>query len=209
MADTTGSTGASTTDTTSTPSTTPGSTVTKGAQTYTPQSLSAQHLSTGYEVQRTNNFEISITGLGTDFTMNVISFPLPKYQISPLELSHGNSKVRVANQIEMSTGDVMVRDIIAADMEDILYGWYKTVYDPETGKIGWAQDYKKVAYVYEYAPDGTNTRVWELKGLWPTSIDFGDLSNESPDKKTMTMTLSYDNAYPLNRKTNSPKETIS
>ena len=57
-----------------------------------------------------------------------------------------------------------------------------------------AADYKKPAYVTQYAPDGTLLRIWNLEGVWPSAVDYGQISYESPGVKTINITLQYDKA---------------
>jgi hypothetical protein len=110
-----------------------------------PKTLGPMHLSANkrYEVQRTNHFEVQIAGMGDDITLNVESFPLPSISTPAIEISHGNSKVKVAGQAEFDDGELVLRDAITADVEKQISDWHKKVYDPQTDKIGWAADYKR------------------------------------------------------------------
>jgi sugar lactone lactonase YvrE len=69
------------------------------------------------------------------------------------------------------------------------------VYDAATDTIGWAADYKKTGIVYEFSPDGSVVRTWRLEGCWPSSVAFGEFSNDGADKKTITITVTYDKAF--------------
>lgn len=161
------------------------------------------HLSTrDFEVQRANQFEVSFTfpallkADATELTMMVESFPLPKFSNEPIELSYGNRKVKVAGVASWENGDLVVRDAINKDTETLLRRWQKLVYEPKTDAIGWADDYKGTVNVHEYSPDGTTkTRTWTLIGVWPSSINFGDLGYDTNEKKVISATLSYDYAY--------------
>ena len=162
-----------------------------------PKALGPMHLSNtrDYEAQRSNNFEVTFAGLGDDITLNVISFPLPTITNTPLEISHGNSKVKVAGQTEYEAGELVIRDGIGADVEGQLVEWRRKVYKAETDQIGYAADYKQNATIYEFAPDGSHVRTWKLLGCWPSSLNPGELSNESSDIKQITCTVEYDKAY--------------
>lgn len=161
--------------------------------------LSPMHLSNSrpYEIQRSNNFEIVFEGLSQDIMLNAVSLPFPEISNSPLEISHGNSKVKVAGQAEFSEGEFVVRDAIEADTEGQLWAWRAKVYDPETDKIGFAADYKRNGTAYQYAPDGSIVRTWKLIGCWPTSFNAGEMNNEDNSLKNISMNISYDKAYPV------------
>ena len=91
--------------------------------------------------------------------------------------------------------EVTVNDFIEPDVEKILWEWRLKVYNPSTGKVGWAVNYKKQARVIQYGPNGEVQRGWILDGVWPTTLNLGELDYSSGDKKQVSMTLSVDTAY--------------
>jgi hypothetical protein len=158
-----------------------------------------------YEVQRTNNFRFIISL--SEFTNNsgvdsgdIIELAcdtagLPTVSNDPIELDYGNSNVKVAGKATVEDITVAVKDFIEPDVEKILWQWRLKVYNPETGKVGWAKNYKKQAKIVQYGPNGEVKRSWVVDGVWPTSLDLGDLDYSSGDKKQISMNLSVDNAY--------------
>lgn len=161
---------------------------------------------TAYEVQRTNNFKfvlnLSTLGItvGNGVPDDLIELAcdtagLPTISNDPIELDYGNSNVKVAGKATVDDVSVAVKDFIEPDVEGVLWEWRKKVYNPETGKIGWAKNYKRDAAIVQYGPNGEVKRKWKLEGVWPTSLDLGDLDYSSGDKKQITMNLSVDNAY--------------
>lgn len=164
-----------------------------------PLSLGPMHMSNvrEYEIQRTNNFELILEGFGNEFTLCVESCPLPTISNDPIELAYGNSKVKVAGQATFDDIELQVKDAIKIDMEYKLWEWRKSVYDPETDRIGWAADYKRNGRIHQYAPDGTYTRSWRVQGCWPTNINSGELNYDGSEKKLISMTLAVDKAYPV------------
>lgn len=162
-----------------------------------PLTLGPMHLSNNrnFEVQRTNNFEVAIEGLTDDFTLSIQSTGLPTTSNDPIELSYGNSKVKVAGQATFEDVSLVVNDYITIDIERQCHAWRKQVYDPETDAVGWAEKYKRNGRIYQYGPDGTVIRTWRIIGVWPTSIDSGELNYDGAEKKQITMSLSVDKAY--------------
>lgn len=154
------------------------------------------HLSNNktYEIQRTNHFEVQIAGLPEELTLSVESFAMPNFSNAPIELAHGNTRVKVAGQTTFEDSELVVKDAIGADVEKIVNDWHRQVYNPDTDAVGWAADYKKNATVFQYAPDGTYVRSWKLLGIWPNAVAYGDMAYDGSDKKTITLTLSYDKA---------------
>ena len=148
------------------------------------------------EVQRDNHFEVQITDIvgGELLTLAVQSTNLPTITVPQVELPHGNGVVKVAGQPEFDDVTIEVKDFIGDDIEGKLYQWHNEVYNPYSDEIGMAVDYKKEGYLYQYAPNGDNRRTWNLRGLWPTSFESGDMNYEGSDQKLVTLTLSVDRA---------------
>lgn len=162
----------------------------------------ADHLSSNnlYQVQQTNWFEIFISSTlsgsgfkdGLFFLVN--SCNLPEISNPAIDLPYGNSTAKVAGKNEYGDNTVSFMDAIQLDVENEMRIWQRQIYDPSKGTMGWVQDYKRTMTITEYGPDGTNLRVWEFTGVWPSSVTYGELSNESPDKKSISVTLTFDKA---------------
>lgn len=158
-----------------------------------------------YEVQRTNNFRFVISldeltnnsgvSSGDIIELACDSTGLPSISNGPINLDYGNSDVKVAGKAEVEDVTVAVKDFIEPDVENILWQWRLKVYNPQTGKVGWAKNYKKQARIVMYGPNGEVERGWVCDGVWPTSLELGDLDYSSGDKRQLSMNLSVDNAY--------------
>lgn len=165
-----------------------------------------------FEPQRNNNFEVQITGLenlttvdkglsvsnaSENITLSVATYSAPQINISPIQVSYGNNKIKFAGLPEFPDSSIVLNDYIGINVERTLSAWQKLVYDPNTQKIGLASNYKKDAYLIEYAPDGTQARQWKLVGCWPSALQLGDFNQEGGSVRQITITLTYDYAYPL------------
>lgn len=162
-----------------------------------PKTLGPYHMAQNqqYEPQRTNHFEVQITDVGGDaLTLAVSSTNLPTISVPATEVPHGNATIKVAGQVEFDDVSIEVKDFIGADVEGIIDSWQREVYDPVTDQIGLAVNYKRTGYLYQYAPDGSNIRTWTLDGVWPNSVEYGDMGYDGSDVKQISMTLSVDKA---------------
>ncbi len=162
------------------------------------RTLGASHLAgAGWEVQRKNNFEISIAGVGDSerlLTLSVVSGALPTESNEVITLNYGNTNIKVAGVFNTEGGTLVVRDFLQKDVEALIDKWRATVYNKSTDGIGFAADYKKQARVVQYAPDGTYERTWKIEGVWPSQVSYGDLSNTDGNPKEIQITLQYDKA---------------
>jgi len=164
-----------------------------------PKTLDAMHMSENrdYEPQRTNHFEVQIVNVGdeTDVTMAVLSSPFPTISNDPIEVPYANTNVKFPGQTTFDDIDIELRDFIGAEIAQTMYDWRQEVFDIESGEMGFAADFKRRGYQYEYAPDGTHLRTWVLEGIWPNSVDYGEGNYDGSDAKNVTVTLSVDRAY--------------
>jgi hypothetical protein len=167
-----------------------------------------------YEPQRSNNFEIHIYDLnnlvtvdgeivvdqGTAqecLTLSAVSVGQINTNVGILEVPYGNTKVKYAGLPQISDSDVVYNDYIGKSTERIISAWHGLVFNPKTEAVGRASDYKKPAILIETAPDGTQARVWQLKGCWPSNVQYGAYDYNNGATRQITMTLTYDIAIPL------------
>lgn len=178
--------------------------------------LSAGHISAGsgsgnqgmqgnYEVQRQNNwyFEVTPPSGGNNDTKRVIELALdvgflPNESSEPVEIHFVNEVVYVAGKPRFETGTLTLKDYVDQPVMKSVSDWRKKVYDPETGKIGLAKDYKVDASIVLFAPDGTYRREWTLRGCWPESVNYGGtLDMSTMEQNKIEITLRYDKAIPI------------
>lgn len=185
-----------------------------------PYQLGTYHMANvhEFEPQRTNNFEVQITGLGEDgktITLAVASYSAPQISQQVIEVDYGNNRIKFAGKPTFENSSITLNDFIGQEVEKKISDWQKLAYDYSTQKIGWAynktvngntitgQDgnqvyggYKKTCYLIEYAPDGSMPRVWMLVGCWIQSLNLGNYSQDGNQVRQIECTLVYDYAIP-------------
>jgi len=171
--------------------------------------LTAQHIAAqggAYEPQRANNAILYVPFLdgwgsdGADVTLSLESFPLPKENNAVIEARWMNERRKFAGPANVEDMEVVVKDFVDKRVAQVLLNWRRQVYNPTdvavsnipTGGVGLAKNYKKSGFVVLFAPDGSLQRQWKVEGLWPTSMDPGDIDMTSEDFIKMTITLSVD-----------------
>lgn len=148
------------------------------------------------EPQRVNNILLYITGIDDSdlFTLAVESFPVPKVNNGIIELSHLNEKRKYAGLPVFEDLAVVCKDLIEVNVARSISQWRRQVYDPATGKIGFARNYKKSGYVEMYGPDGSGGRRFDIYGVWPSAFDPGDADKAGEDFLRINLTLTIDKA---------------
>ena len=193
--------------------------------TFTPITLGAQHMvgKDIYEPQRTNNFEIQFPSLGTlvsagtgkngtgsmkftdpgnKITLSVKSVGDLSQSIDAIPVAYGNNAIKFAGKPNLNNISIGINDFIGMDTERILEAWSSLVYNKYTQAVGRASIYKTDAYLLEFAPDGTNVKVWKLEGCWPGTITYGGFNQDGGSTREITMDLNVDFAYALDYENN-------
>lgn len=156
-----------------------------------------------FEPQRTANWLIEIHDLpGGDGDTDLIALSLetgflPNFSNEEISLGYLNEYRYAAGKALFEAGELVVKDFVDRETAGALLRWSRQVYDPSTGQVGFAADYKKEAHILLFGPNGTKLRVWKLRGVWPQARNFGSLDMTSSEKVTITTTLRYDKALPV------------
>lgn len=150
----------------------------------------------GYEPQRQHTWLITIFGLpgARNLELALRMGFLPSESNEEIEIPYMNSRVYVAGKYMVDAGSITFNDYVDINIMGIIAAWRKQVYDPETGGIGYAKDYKKQAEIILYGPSLKIERTWVLKGLWPQQINFGTIDYSSSDTVQIECTMRYDKA---------------
>src|SRR5262245_14527595 len=161
---------------------------------------------TGFEPQRAHNFAVEFSGIpgpgDSDLlTLSIETATLPRCTNEPVTLPYGNEEVFVAGRARWEQGSMTLRDWIDRPVAQTLLNWRNIVYNPFTGSIGLATNYKKQASIVLFGPnsqEGTPTyeRVWKLVGVWPMDVSLASLDMSRNDIVHITVVLRYDKAFP-------------
>lgn len=167
-----------------------------------------------WEPQRVNNFEVVIEGLdelvyaGSDkephklgsvaerIMLSVDSFSAPTIEIAQITTQYANNSIKWAGKPEFPNSTLVINDYIGMRVEQLLAAWFKCAYNFETECVGLARNYKKTAYLIEYAPDGSEARTWRLDGCWLASFQLGDWNQAGNEQRKLNATLVYDRVIP-------------
>jgi hypothetical protein len=151
-----------------------------------------------FEPQRQNNWSLEITLDEADkdvIIASLVSSALPPESNDEVEIQYQNEKRYVAGQATFETIPLTLVDYVDVETRNAILRWRLQVYNPETGAIGLAKDYKKRGSIIMTAPDGSTERVCRLVGLWPSAVpNPGTLDMSGSDKVMIEVTLRYDKA---------------
>jgi len=157
-----------------------------------------------YEPQRTNQFMLRLNpkGVGERISeeilcraVRVLAFPALNVEAIPIEFV--NEVVFVAGRHKTEPIEITLYDFLDEESaEQIIWDWVKKVYDPTTGNMGLAKDYKvDSATLLKMGPAGANWRPWTLRGVWPMKFSPGKGDMTTAAAMTMELTIQCDRFY--------------
>lgn len=163
-----------------------------------PQVVTADHIAAAggaFEPQRKNNFTLIIpVGDSGVIQRSLNAFPLPKETNEPIAVQFGNEERKVAGRATYEPLELTLKDYVDTPIAQQLIQWRRLVYNPETGVIGLAKDYKKEGEVIMFGPNGDMERTWKLYGIWPSKLDPGGGDMNANEPNIITTTLAVDRA---------------
>jgi len=172
-----------------------------------------------YEPQRRSNFALSLFFDGAEpLTLAVKDVDLPPTAFVQKGIKMFNETMHYAGAVQPFTDlTVNFHDYIDKPILQKLSQWARSVWNPNTGAIGWAKDYKRSGILYMLPPgisgtvpgavdttDATAERQWKLEGIWVKSFKPDQFDNDNDgDNTLLNVTFSVDRAYPVTMKDDS------
>lgn len=149
-----------------------------------------------FEPQLSNRFLMEIYGLASG-DLDVIVLALnnltpPVISVEPTTIPFGNEERKVAGRATFDDITLNLKDFVDAPVRDAMHRWFEQVYDPNTGLMGYARDYKKEGSIIMTGPDGESQRVYNLIGIFPTSLNPGSFDMGGAENIEIDMSISID-----------------
>jgi len=118
----------------------------------------------------------------------------PNLAIEETEVNFLNAKTWIPGKAAWETITVTYIDVASAEAAP-LFRWLASVYDftdPINLRMGSQRaDYAATAIIKMWDGCGSLLETWELKDVWPTSVNFGDLDYANSEEATIELTLRY------------------
>ena len=118
----------------------------------------------------------------------------PNLSVEETEVNFLNAKTWIPGKASWESITVTYIDVATRDNLP-LFNWLASVYnftDPVNLEMGSNRnDYSCTAILKLWDGCGNLMETWELKDVWPTSIDFGDLDYSNSEECTIQLTLRY------------------
>ena len=148
-------------------------------------------LAQNYEPKRKFRWIFVIDGIDA-FTLKTAARPQATFD--EITIDYINTKRYVAGKMTWNPIAITTHDPIAPSAAQKVMDWVRLCYEPLTGRMGYANFYKKNISLKLLDPQGTVVELWDISGAWVQDVNFGDLDYASSDNTEISFTLRFDNA---------------
>lgn len=119
----------------------------------------------------------------------------PNISIEETEINFLHGKTWIPGKGSWETITVTYFDVANTTDNFPLYTWLASVYEftnPVLLRMGSSRrDYAGTGLLTLYDGCGQELEIWELRDMWPTAINFGELDYSSSEEVTIELTLRY------------------
>lgn len=144
-----------------------------------------------FEPKRKFRFVFQIEGVDA-FLMKTAG--RPSMETEEVEIGWINATRYLAGKTKFGTIDLTLHDPIAPSGAQQVMEWLRLVYESVSARGGYSDFYKRDCQLKMLDPVGTIVELWDLKGCFPTSINFNDLDYNVSDMTEISLTMRFDNA---------------
>jgi hypothetical protein len=143
-----------------------------------------------FEPKRKNRWVLMIEGIDAYIIKTATR---PTYTTDEVEIPFINSRRYVAGLSKFEPMNVTLHDPIAPSGAQQVMEWVRLHFESVSGRAGYADFYKRDIQLKLLDPVGTVIELWDIKGAFITSANFGELSYEGAEAQEIQLTLRFDN----------------
>ena len=155
------------------------------------ETLSVQEmLPNKFEPKRKFRWILAIEGIDA-FLMKTAA--RPSFATEEVAIPYINSTRYIAGKTTFGTLALTLYDPIAPSGSQQVMEWLRTCFESVSGRSGYADFYKRDLQIKLLDGIGTVVELWDVKGAFPTEVNFGELTYEGSDAAEISLTLRADN----------------
>ncbi len=144
-----------------------------------------------FEPKRKNRWVLQIEGVDA-FLLKTAS--RPKVTTEEIEMPFVNSVRYLAAKTRFDKINITLQDAIAPSGSQQVMEWIRLCFESVSGRAGYADFYKRDVQLKMVDPVGTVVELWDIKGAFITSANFGELSYDDHAAMELQLEIRYDNA---------------
>jgi hypothetical protein len=151
-------------------------------------------LANTFEPKRKFRWVLAINGIDA-FTAKTAN--RPQITFDETVIDYVNVKRYIAGKASWQPIAITLYDPIVPSASQKVMEWVRLCFENVTGRMGYADFYKKSINLKLLDPVGAVVEDWELQGCWVQDANFGDLDYSVSDPVEVAMTLRFDQAVLL------------
>lgn len=105
-----------------------------------------------------------------------------------------NSVRYLAAKTRFDKINITLQDAIAPSGAQQVMEWIRLCFESVSGRAGYADFYKRDVQLKMIDPVGTVVELWDIKGAFITSANFGELSYDDHAAMEIALEIRYDQA---------------
>jgi len=144
-----------------------------------------------FEPKRKNRWVLQIEGVDA-FLLKTAS--RPTVTTEEIEMPFVNSVRYLAAKTRFNTINIVLQDGIAPSGAQQVMEWQRLCMESVSGRAGYADFYKRDIQLKMVDPVGTVVELWDIKGAFIRSVNFGELSYDDHAAMEIQLEIRYDNA---------------
>lgn len=143
-----------------------------------------------FEPKRKNRWVLQIEGVDA-FLLKTAS--RPTITTEEVEMPFVNSVRYLAAKTRFNTINVTLNDAIAPSGAQQVMEWIRLCMETVSGRAGYADFYKRDVQLKMVDPVGTVVELWDIKGAFIRSANFGELSYDDHAAMEIQLEIRFDN----------------
>lgn len=144
-----------------------------------------------FEPKRKNRWILQIEGIDA-FLLSTAS--RPTVTTEEIEMPFVNSVRYLASKTRFNTINVTLKDGIAPSAAQQVMEWIRLCMETVSGRAGYADFYKRDIQLKMVDPVGTVVELWDIKGAFIRSANFGELSYDDHGAAEIQLEIRFDQA---------------
>lgn len=144
-----------------------------------------------FEPKRKNRWVLQIEGIDA-FLLKTAS--RPTITTEEIEMPFVNSVRYLAAKTRFNTINITLQDAIAPSGSQQVMEWIRLCFESVSGRAGYADFYKRDVQLKMIDPVGTVVELWDIKGAFIRSANFGELSYDDHAAMEIQLEIRYDQA---------------
>lgn len=146
---------------------------------------------TNFEPKMQNRYIMEVDGIQSYL---IKTAGRPQITFEEVKLPHINTYRKIIHKGEWANIDITLYDPIVPSGAQQVMEWVRLAYESITGRMGYAEFYKKDIDFYMLGPVGDKVEQWKLKGAFIVDAGFGDTDWDATDVAEISLSLAFDHA---------------